>query len=273
MIAFAIGELTIRVVGLGEAEERELLAQWGNFRVPGADAPWIEARITHLPAAPLEPFDAKRLRVEPGGDAFVVSMPGARAVVPDSGALSIGLEGEAPGRNALATINVLHATIAWRIVGLGGLMLHAASAVVEGRAFALVGAEGAGKSTWARGMRDAGAVALGDDIALVLPGRSGFDLIGSPLRAKEFGGGTPGRWPLAAILVPRHAGATALDPVSLLHVQAVLAANVPFAVDRADLAAAYGRAVSGLASVEARRLSFRPGDPGAAQLASLSTRT
>lgn len=264
VIAFGIDALSIRVTGLRPAEEAALVEQWGIFRIEPPPHPWIDARIAHRPGGPLAAFDAKGMRVTREPLACLVSMPAARARVPDAGALDIELEGENAPRNALAVLNVLHAAIAWRIADRGGFLLHAASAVLGGRGFALVGAEGAGKSTWARGMRREGATVLGDDIALVLPSASGFDLIGSPLRAKEFGGGVPGRWPLAAILLPRHAKAPSLEPASNLEAQAALTANLPFLMDRG--AGAPSAAIEALSRVPVRRLGFTEDDPGATLL-------
>lgn len=268
MIAVAIGGLAIRVDGLRPSEEAELRWQWGRFRVEPPTDPWILANVTHLPGEPEAPFDAKGLRVVREDGESVVSMPGARARVPDEGPTTVEVEGDDPGRNALAVINVLHATIAWRIVDRGGLLLHAASAVLDGRGFVLVGAEGAGKSTWARGMAASGAIALGDDIALVLPSASGFELCGSPLRAREFDGGSPGRWPLAAILLPRHAAEPSLSPVSNLEIHATLAANLPFATDRGI--EPFLAVVGALARTPARRLAFTRTDAGASLLSTMT---
>lgn len=269
MIAFGIGELGIRVDGLAPDAELQAIAQWGRFRAGERRDPWIDLVVRHEPlAGEPQPFDAKQLRVERVAGACRVEMRGAHAEVPDAGTVRVTLEGSDPGRSALAVINVLHATIAWRIVKLGGLLLHAASAVLDGRGFVLIGAEGSGKSTWARGMASAGAIALGDDIALVLPSPTGFDLVGSPLRAKEFGGGTPGRWPLAAILLPRHAEQPSLSPVSGLEVHAALAANLPFATDRGI--EPFLSVAATLARTPARRLAFTRTDAGAALLSAMT---
>ncbi|HEX6852189.1 MAG TPA: hypothetical protein VF139_12380 [Candidatus Polarisedimenticolaceae bacterium] len=268
MIAVAIDALAIRIEGLRPDEEAEFRWQWGRFRVEPPSDPWILAKVTHRSGEPAASFDAKELRVVREPATSLVTMPGVRARVPDEGPLAIEVEGDDPGRNAMAVINVLHATIAWRIVERGGLLLHAASAVLDGRGFVLVGAEGAGKSTWARGMAAAGALALGDDIALVLPSASGFDLVGSPLRAKELDGGTPGRWPLAAILLPRHAARASLTPATRLEVHAALAANLPFATDRGI--EPFLAVTEALARTPARRLAFTRTDAGASLLSTMT---
>jgi hypothetical protein len=269
VIAFAIGDLAIRVEGLVPAAEAQALALWGRFLVGDPRSPWIDVVVGHAPEAGTpERFDAKQLRVERLTGSCRLSMHGAHADVPDDGVVRITLDGGDPGRSALAVLNVLHATIAWRIVERGGLLLHAASAVLGGRGFVLVGAEGSGKSTWARGMAASGAIALGDDIALVLPSATGFDLVGSPLRAKEFGGGTPGRWPLAAILIPRQAERPSLSPASGLEVHAALAANLPFAIDRGI--EPFLAVAEALARTPARRLAFTRTDAGAALLSTMT---
>lgn len=78
----------------------------------------------------------------------------------------------------------------------GGILFHAAGVVRQGLGFALFGLSGSGKTTAARFSRE--SVVLNDDLVLLMPGKSGWQLWGTP-----FGGSwLPQAWsaPLRALL-------------------------------------------------------------------------
>jgi energy-coupling factor transporter ATP-binding protein EcfA2 len=139
--------------------------------------------------------------------------------------------------------------------------MHAAGVLVGARAFLLVGPSGCGKTTWARTAAEAGLPVLSDDCVLVDSVDGRLMALGSPFRAKDFPSPGPGRWPVAAILLPQPAPAPALTPVTRLMLEARVAANLLFSAAAWDAQPAAARAASLIAAgAPARILAFRP-DP------------
>ena len=66
--------------------------------------------------------------------------------------------------------NVLRPFVARRLLGAGGLLVHSAAIVIEGRGFLFPGASGSGKSTLAAMALAAGYGVLSDDLNAVLAG-------------------------------------------------------------------------------------------------------
>lgn len=97
-----------------------------------------------------------------------------------------------------STLRLSLATALWRA---GGLLLHAAGAVIEGHGVVFAGPSGAGKSTLCRLLRKSGAKILNDEMVAVRPAPdspTGFVLCATP-----FGGElrtcTDGRAPLSGV--------------------------------------------------------------------------
>jgi hypothetical protein len=193
-------------------------------------------------------------------------MPEGEAEVGDDGVARIRLARGPEATAYFAMMNLLRACLAWRLPSRGGAMLHAAGLAVDGRAFALVGSEGSGKSTWARSGEQAGGHVLSDDIVLLEGGESGIEALGSPLRSTHRSDYRPGRWPLAAILFPRHGPRPAWTRCDPLRARARIAANLPFvqtAIGRDERVAAV---VERLATeVPCKVLTFAP-DPSFVEL-------
>ena len=165
------------------------------------------------------------------------------------------LPGGDPARRLWGSINLLIAALGGALPARGGLLLHGAAALVDGRVFLLTGESGAGKTTWARACAAAGLPVLSDDQVLVDVAAEPPQALGSPLRARDFAAPGRGRWPLAAVLLPRH-GAPALAAASALRANAVLQANALFAPARDPHV---GDLVHRLAArVPVRELTFAP---------------
>ena len=89
----------------------------------------------------------------------------------------------------------------------GGLLVHAASLVRDGRAYLFPGRSGAGKTTLARMAPD--ATLLSDELSLVRDGRAW----GTPFWGELARGGEPMSAPLAAIYFPEQAAHHAARPL------------------------------------------------------------
>jgi hypothetical protein len=159
--------------------------------------------------------------------------------------------------------NFVRAAVAWRAVGRGGALVHAASAVRDGRAYLFYGESGAGKSTLSACSRRGRIVS--DDLTLVLPGDGaggGLDVIGSPFRG-TYEGGAPvlGQFPLRAGFRLIQAPSAEVRPVARVRALAELVGNLPFVAEafaaRPDLFAGVERAFS---QVPLAHLAFRKDD-------------
>ncbi len=128
--------------------------------------------------------------------------------------------------------NFLRIVSAYRVLSKGGLLLHSAGLVLDGRAYLFAGRSGAGKTTLTRKAHEAGASILSDDINIVLPGEDGcFRAYPVPF-AGDFGQTpdlqSPGGYPLAALCFLEQGGAATLESLSNAAAAARLVAACPF---------------------------------------------
>jgi hypothetical protein len=159
---------------------------------------------------------------------------------------------------AYALINLVVPALAWRLPRHDALIVHSGAVLVGERGFLLLGQAGAGKSTFVTHAIAGGARAVSEDLNLVVFEDERCCLAGSPLRTRIHRGPGPGRWPLAAILVPRHGSPASLDPVARLMVSAQLQGNLPFVGDCWMQVPGGPSLTRRLDEVPARRLTFAP---------------
>lgn len=157
--------------------------------------------------------------------------------------------------------NYIRAAVAWQAAGRGGALVHAASAVHQGKGYLFYGESGAGKSTLSECNRR-GQV-LSDDLSLVLRADDGtLDIVGSPFRG-TYEGGPPvqGRFPLAAGFRLIQAKSAAVEQVDRLRAYAELIGNLPFVAeafsDRSDI---FAETMAGFARLPLAHLHFRKDD-------------
>jgi hypothetical protein len=216
-----------------EVAER-LIERWSDFRVPHAPDPIVDLTVrVEGDEGPDGPLDPRGLRVEREAAAAPARFVEGSLELTDDGS---GLASLAPGRaerQYWVLVNLVCAALGRRAIERGAVLLHAAAVVIEGRAFVMVAPEGGGKTTWAELARDAGALYVSDDVVLVDGSRGAFEVLTTPIRGNHPRPLPPGRWPLAALLLPRHGDAAAAAPASRLASRARLEANVLFAARRA----------------------------------------
>lgn len=156
--------------------------------------------------------------------------------------------------------NLIRSVVAWEAAERGGGLVHAASAVHDGKAYLFYGESGAGKSTLSACNRRARVVS--DDLSLVLPIDGALHLVGSPFRGTyEEGEPVVGHFPLAAgfRLIKAPEARVAKVPRSVAF--SGLVANLPFVAesfsDRPDLFDSIQR---GFAAIPLAHLEFRKDD-------------
>jgi len=264
---FDLSGVQIRVEGLASAAARRLAQAWTGFSSSRPGDPFLRLEVRYEKERAGEgEFLPKKMRsaLEPGRARFW--MPEGSAEIGTDGRARVGLLRGLGEREYYTLANLLRACLAWLLPSRGGMLLHAAGLVVEGRAFLLVGPEGSGKSTWAREGERGGASVLSDDLVLLDGAGERLEALGAPFRSTHPSVCGPGRWPLAAVLFPRHGSPPALASVDTLLSSARLAANLTFvaeglgADERID--ALLGRT---LREVRCAELTFAP-DPSFLEL-------
>lgn len=258
-LSFDLSGLGLRLHRVPTDVASLLEVEWAGFVAP-APAPLVELELAESPAtmAGGRLLD-DRLDASFGqGTARFASEAGSVEIDAGGRGRVTLAQGPAPHR-LFGLVNLLLAATGWMLSRGRGLAVHAAAAVVDDRAFLLVGASGTGKSTWAAVVREAGGLVLSDDLVLVETAPDPRAL-SSPFRTRPFGQKPPGHWPIAAVLFARHGADPALGPVTPLAARARLAANVLYV--EADFRAAMDGdgPLPALARVPARELTFAP-DP------------
>jgi hypothetical protein len=256
--SFDFSGFGVRLRGLDEPCAAVLDDAWGLFAGEGGD-PVLELDVTfegaELPAGVIDPGALGR---EIRGQAVAwASREGRIEVDGDGRGRAIVGTGNDSTR-AWALVNLILPVLAWRLPARGALIVHSGAVLVRERAFVLVGRSGAGKSTFVEQAAAGGAVAAGEDLNLLLREADRWWLGGSPLRNRL--GPGPGRWPLAALLIPDRGRTPALAPASRLLVSAQLHANLPYVGDCLEAVAGGAALAESLDHVPALRLTYAP-DP------------
>lgn len=156
--------------------------------------------------------------------------------------------------------NYIRAAVAWQAASRGGALVHAASAVLDGRGYLFYGESGAGKSTLSACNRRARIVS--DDLSLILPDEDGVALVGSPFRGTyEEGDPVEGSFPLRAGFRLIQSERAEVQPVPRVRALAELVGNLPFVAEafrgRPDLFARVQQSFDGVALAH---LHFRKDD-------------
>ena len=128
--------------------------------------------------------------------------------------------------------NFLRFFVAHRALQQGGLILHSAGLVFDGRAYIFSGRSNAGKTTLTRKAYRYGARVLSDDINLLLPGKEGYKAHAVPFtgefgRTLEHSGGQDS-YPVAGIILLRQGEKLAVQSVTMADAVADLLAGCPF---------------------------------------------
>jgi len=105
----------------------------------------------------------------------------------------------------------LRSLLSFLLIRSGGLMLHSAGLVKNGKAYLFLGKSGAGKSTLSKLAAAAGSEVISDEINLLRPEKGRFMVYGSPFWGEMRADGRPGRWPLGGIFILKKARVNAVS--------------------------------------------------------------
>jgi len=154
-----------------------------------------------------------------------------------------------------AVLRIVHTLV---LAGEGGFLLHAASAVLDGKAFAFAGVSGAGKTTISR-LAPPDAHLLTDEISYVRKEGDGYVAYGTPFAGELAKAGENLKAPLAAVYLLAQGPENRIDEVSATEAARGLLTNILFFAEDADLVrAVFQSALQFVERVPVRRLTFVP---------------
>lgn len=154
-----------------------------------------------------------------------------------------------------SVLRILHSLI---LAARGGFLLHAASAICEGRAFLFSGVSGAGKTTMTR-LAPPGICLLTDEISYVRPGADGYSAYGTPFAGELAKAGENCAAPISALFLLEKGPENRIDEISPAEAIRRLMRNILFfADDRELLENLLATACDFVGRVPIRRLTFYP---------------
>ncbi|MCP3982447.1 MAG: hypothetical protein GY716_24355 [bacterium] len=231
-LALDLSGVGVTLDGLESGLRQRLVENWSAFVVaPSRQAgESLAMRVSYerRDAATAEEFAPKRMRARLELSTAHYTMPEGEVRVEEDGRAEARIAHGLGRRELYTFVNLLRAALAWHLPRIGGLMLHAAGVVLGAESFLLVGPEGCGKSTWARLAESSGARVVSDDVVLLHDIEGTPRMLGSPFWSTHAVRPCRGRWPLRAVLLPRHGSSPALEPAPPSRALASLVANLPF---------------------------------------------
>jgi hypothetical protein len=154
-----------------------------------------------------------------------------------------------------AVLRIVHTLVLARE---GGLLLHAASAIRNGRAYVFAGVSGAGKTTISR-LAPSDVTLLTDEISYVRKQGNGYTAFGTPFTGELAKLGENVSAPLAALYLLAQGPENRIDPVAEGEAVRSLLANVLFfAEDPEMVRLAFHSACEFVSRVPVSRLTFVP---------------
>lgn len=227
-LTFAIAGLTVHVT----ANNPDLLASLAPRVVgfPAVGAPRLQANLTLLPTAP-DPAAPLLLQATPSfqsGSLYIDMPPYKGHIDVTQGEAALAFTSPRPAEDVEYFLRLIYALLLFQA---GGVLFHAAGLVRNGRAFALFGHSGSGKSTATRVSVEQAQV-LNDDLIAVRPGEAGWLAFSTPFGMPEVTAraSRPQREasaPLAMLLRLVQAPHISLEPMPLPEALAEIIANVP----------------------------------------------
>ena len=221
-------ELVIDIGGMpvlirtGSSEFARLLEErYGDFVTQDAEKPVFEFDVELAQPPTCNPDDDVRVRLESGrwimerGDFHAQWDPQRRRgwICQTSNPYSID-----------SVLRILHSLILSRE---GGFLVHAASAVRNGRAFLFAGVSGAGKTTISR-LAPPDVTLLTDEISYVRPAETGYVAFGTPFAGELARIGEKVRAPLAVVYLLVQGPENRIESVSQTEAARAMLQNILF---------------------------------------------
>jgi hypothetical protein len=154
-----------------------------------------------------------------------------------------------------SVLRILHSLI---LAQRGGFLLHAASAICDGRAYLFSGVSGAGKTTMTR-LAPADITLLTDEISYLRPSAGGYSAFGTPFAGELARAGENCTAPVSALFFLEKGPENQVDELSSAEAVRRLMRNILFfAEDHGLVEKLLDTACDFVARVPIRRLTFYP---------------
>jgi len=154
-----------------------------------------------------------------------------------------------------SVLRILHSLI---LAQRGGFLLHAASAICDGRAYLFSGVSGAGKTTMTR-LAPADITLLTDEISYLRPNTDGYSAFGTPFAGELARAGENCTAPVSALFFLEQGLENRVDELSSAEAVRRLMRNILFfAEDQGLVEKLLATACEFVARVPIRRLTFYP---------------
>ena len=154
-----------------------------------------------------------------------------------------------------SVLRILHSLI---LAQRGGFLLHAASAICDGRAYLFSGVSGAGKTTMTR-LAPPDITLLTDEISYLRPNADGYSAFGTPFAGELARAGENCAAPVSALFFLEQGPENRIDELSSAEAVRRLMRNILFfAEDQSLVEKLLATACDFVARVPIRRLTFYP---------------
>ncbi len=154
-----------------------------------------------------------------------------------------------------SVLRIVHSLI---LAERGGFLLHAASAICDGRAYLFSGVSGAGKTTMTR-LAPADITLLTDEVSYVRPGVDGYAAFGTPFAGELAKAGENCAAPVSALFFLEQGPENRVDELPSAEAVRRLMRNILFfAEDQGLVEKLFASACDFVARVPFRRLTFYP---------------
>jgi hypothetical protein len=154
-----------------------------------------------------------------------------------------------------SVLRILHSLI---LAQRGGFLLHAASAICDGRAYLFSGVSGAGKTTMTR-LAPPDVTLLTDEISYLRPSPDGYSAFGTPFAGELARAGENCSAPVSALFFLEQGPENRIDELSSAEAVRRLMRNILFfAEDQGLVEKLLATACEFVARVPIRRLTFYP---------------
>lgn len=237
-LALHFADMTFGISGLNTLQQQTLASLYASV-VADESSPvgmletW--AYRQRIPKTASQRYDKNGIYtpiVQRRGSGVAIEAYGFRAAIVLEPVLSGSLYAEDGGFLATRMVfeNYLRIFAAYAIAMRGGLLLHSAGIVVDGKAYLFLGRSGAGKTTLSRLALAADVKILSDDINIVFPARDGGFVAGAIPFAGELGHAClepRGHYPLGGLFWLEKSGISSAESIAFVSQYAKLLACCP----------------------------------------------
>jgi hypothetical protein len=250
--AIDIGGMPI-LIRTESAEFAQVLEnRYGSFVNPTGPRPVFELEVELVPAAVADPDQDVEVKLESGR--WIMERGDFHAEW-DTERRRGWIRQTLNPYSIDAVLRILHSLI---LAEEGGFLVHAASAVKNGRAFLFMGVSGAGKTTISR-LAPSDVAVLTDEISYMRPGRRGYEAFGTPFAGELARIGANLRAQLEAVYLLVQGPENKIEAVSESEaLQAFLRNVLFFAHDRELVEKVFRNAFDFISRIPVYRLTFVP---------------